>query len=567
LANPNETIQHPDGRVELKPDAFAEISASPLFNRDLAPVKVSERNWTTYNYAALWISMAHCIPTYMLSSGLISAGMNWWQALITILLGNTIVLVPILLNSHPGTKYGIPFPVFARASYGTYGSNLPALMRAIVACGWFGIQAWIGGEALNTLLASIIPNWNGLLGGPIGGHMTTAWVSFFLFWGLNIFIIYRGMDLLRHVENWAAPFVLVMTALLLGWAIWKAHGLGYLLTQQSKFHTIGEFWAIFIPSLTAMIGFWATLSLNMPDFTRFGRSQREQVVGQVAALPTTMTVFAAMGVMITSAAVVIYPHMKPDELWDPMKLVGQFQQVIVVAISMFTVVVATLAVNIAANVVSPANDFANAFPRWISFRTGGLITGIIGILMQPWRLLADPSGYIFSWLGGYSGGLAAIAGVLIIDYWMVRKKRLALGDLYRRTGDYAYERLDNKAARIAVVIFFVALGAVFLIAYQRTTGNEPLSAARYATMVIVTVAIVFGLLSLGLRSTAGRGWNWRAVTATLVGCALAWIGVFVPALKPLYDYAWFVGFGASAITYYVLTRIAPPENMVAGEAT
>jgi cytosine/uracil/thiamine/allantoin permease len=259
--------------------------------------------------------------------------------------------------------------------------------------------------------------------------------------------------------------------------------------------------------------------------------------------------------------------MKPEELWDPMKLVGQFQQVVVVAISMFTVVVATLAVNIAANVVSPANDFANAFPRWISFRTGGLITGVIGILMQPWRLLADPSGYIFSWLGGYSGGLAAIAGVLIIDYWIVRKKRLALGDLYRRTGDYAYERLTNKAARIAVVIFFVALGATFLIAYERTTGGALFSFARYLVTGVVSIVIVFGLLALGLRSTAGRGWNWRAVFATLVGCTLAWIGVFVPKLKPLYDYAWFVGFGASALAYYALTLMAPPENVVAPDAT
>jgi NCS1 family nucleobase:cation symporter-1 len=559
--NESETIQYPDGRVELNHEAFQEISASPLFNSDLAPVKVSERNWTTYNYAALWISMAHCIPTYMLSSGLISAGMNWWQALITILLGNTIVLIPILLNSHPGTKYGIPFPVFARASYGTYGSNLPALMRAIVACGWFGIQAWIGGEALNTLFAAIIPRWNTLLGGPFSGHMTTEWISFLLFWGVNIYIIYRGMDLLRKVENWAAPFVLIMTSLLLGWAIWKAHGLGYLLTQQSKFHTLGEFWVIFIPSLTAMIGFWATLSLNMPDFTRFGHSQKEQAVGQVVALPTTMTVFAAMGVMITSAAVVIYPHMKADELWDPMKLVGQFHQVAIVVISMFTVVVATLAVNIAANVVSPANDFANAFPRLISFRTGGLITGIIGILMQPWRLLADPSGYIFSWLVGYSGGLASIAGVLIVDYWLVRKKGLSLGDLYRVRGDYAYERLTNKPMRVVVVVLFVAIGAVFLISYQRITGNAPLSVARYSTMLIVTVAVVFGLLSLGLRSTAGRGWNWRAALATVIGCAFAWIGVFVPKLKPLYDYAWFVGFGASAITYFLLTKISPPQNV------
>jgi NCS1 family nucleobase:cation symporter-1 len=499
----NEIIQHVDGRVELRPEAAQEIARSPLYNGDLAPVPVAKRNWTTYNYAALWISMAHCIPTYMLSSGLISAGMNWWQALITILLGNVIVLIPILLNSHPGTKYGIPFPVFARAAYGTYGSNLPALMRAIVACGWFGIQAWIGGEALHVFFSAIIPGWPTLLGASVGGHAPTLWLSFLLFWGLNIYIIYRGMDLLRKVENWAAPFVLIMTALLLGWAIWKANGLGYLLTQESKFHTLREFWPIFIPSLTGMIGFWATLSLNMPDFTRFGHSQREQVVGQVVALPTTMTVFAAMGVMITSAAVVIYPHMKMDELWDPMKLVGQFKNVAVIAISMFTVVVATLAVNIAANVVSPANDFANAFPKWISFRTGGLITGILGILMQPWRLLADPSGYIFAWLVGYSGGLGSIAGVLIADYWLVRHKQLALGDLYRTSGAFSYN----------------------------------------------------------------GGWNWRAVFATLLGCALAWIGLVVQPLRPLYDYAWFVGFGTAAIAHLVLMKALPPRTMLTeGEA-
>jgi NCS1 family nucleobase:cation symporter-1 len=433
----SETIQHSDGRVELTPEAYDEVRSSPMFNEDLAPVPVAKRNWTTYNYAALWISMAHCIPTYMMASGLISAGMNWWQALITILLGNTIVLVPILLNSHPGTKYGIPFPVFARASYGTVGSNLPALMRAIVACGWFGIQAWIGGQALQTFFAAFIPGWQDILGGPIGGHTVTEWLSFLLFWGLNIVIIFKGMDLLRMVENWAAPYVLVMTALLLGWILYQAGGVGFLLNEPSKFHTFGAFWPVFIPSLTGMIGFWATLSLNMPDFTRFGRSQREQVVGQTVALPTTMVIFAAMGVMITSAAVVVFPHMNPADAWDPVKLVGQFSQPVVVAISMFTVVVATLSVNIAANVVSPANDFANAFPKIISFRIGGLITGIIGILMQPWKLLADPSAYIFDWLVGYSGGLGSIAGVLIADYWVVRKKQLVLGDLYRTKGRYS----------------------------------------------------------------------------------------------------------------------------------
>src|SRR6186997_1670682 len=428
-----------DGRIELQDRG--RIEASPLYNHDLAPVPIKQRDWTTYNYAALWISMAHCIPTYMLASGLIASGMNWWQALLTVGLGNSIVLIPILLNSHPGTKYGIPFPVFARAAYGTIGSNLPALMRALVACGWFGIQAWIGGEALHTFFSVVIPGWPTLLGAGFDGHTTTEWLSFLLFWGINIFIIYRGMDLLRAVENWAAPFVLVMTAVLVWWAIDRANGLGPLLSQPGRLHSLGEFLPVFVPSLTAMIGFWATLSLNMPDFTRFGRSQREQIVGQVVALPTTMFVFAAMGVLITSATAIIYHEV----IWDPIKLIGRFSNPLVIAVSMFTAVVATLAVNIAANVVSPANDFANAFPRLISFKTGGLITGILGIVIQPWRLLADPSGYIFNWLLGYSGGLGSIAGVLIADYWILRRRNLSLEDLYLPDGRYGRWNWAGKA--------------------------------------------------------------------------------------------------------------------------
>lgn len=477
-----DTIQHADGRVELTEAAHDKIKDSPMFNDDLSPVPVADRNWNTYNYAALWISMAHCIPTYMLASGLISEGMNWWQALITILLGNTIVLVPILLNSHPGTKYGIPFPVFARAAYGTVGSNLPALMRAAVACGWFGIQAWIGGQALHIFLGTVIPGWHFAFGEQIGGHTPTEWFSFLIFWAMNIAIIYKGMDLLRIVENWAAPYVLVMTAILLAWILYQAGGIGFLLNEPGKFQSFGEFWPIFIPSLTAMIGFWATLSLNMPDFTRFGRSQREQAVGQVVALPSTMTIFAAMGILITSAALIVFPHMNPADAWDPVKLVGQFSQPMVVGISMFTVVIATLSVNIAANVVSPANDFANAFPRFISFRTGGLITGILGILMMPWKLLADPTGYIFGWLVGYSGGLGSIAGVLIADYWVIRKRTLNLSDLYRVDGEYGT-------------------------------------------------------------------WNWSAVAATVLGCFFAWIGLIIPSLRVLYDYAWFVGFGFAFVVY------------------
>jgi nucleobase:cation symporter-1, NCS1 family len=495
-------VHHADGRVELDDEDERALHASPLYNDDLAPVRVPKRTWTTYNYAALWISMAHCIPTYMLAAGLIKAGMSWSQALVTIALGNIIVLAPILANSHAGTKYGIPFPVYARAAYGTYGSNLPAIMRALVACGWFGINCWIGGEAVHTFLCALWPGWDTLLGGKIAlggsiinldGATPTTYLSFAIFWTLNVIIIFRGMDLLRKVENWAAPYVLIMTAALVGWAVWRAHGFGAIMSQTGKFKTFGEFFPVFAPSLTAMIGFWATLSLNMPDFTRFGRSQRAQVVGQVVALPTTMTVFAAMGIIITSATVVIY-H---EAIWKPHLLIAQFQQPVVVAISMFTIAVATISVNIAANVVSPAPDFANAFPKYINFRRGGVITGVLGILMQPWRYADDETSYIQKWLLGYSGGLGSIAGVLIADYFVIRRRKLNLADLYRAGGEYAYS----------------------------------------------------------------GGWNFAAVAATLLGCTGAWIGLWVHSLRVLYDYAWFIGFivsfGAYLLLYRALARRPP----------
>jgi len=481
-----EQVQQDDGRVELRPEALASLESSPIYNHDLAPTRIAQRTWTTYTFAALWVSMAHCIPTYKLAAGLITLGMNWWQALVTILIGNLIVLVPILANSHPGTKYGIPFPVFARAAYGIYGANLPAVMRALVACGWFGINAWIGGQALQTFFRALWAGWPTLLGeGLVGGHLLTEWVSFALFWAINILIVVRGMELLRKVENLAAPFVLVMTALLVTWAITKAHGLGPIVSGHDEFPTLGAFWKVFVPSVTAMVGFWATLSLNMPDFTRFGRSQREQAIGQVVALPTTMTVFAAMGVVITSASAVIYGK----SIWDPIELVGRFESRVIVGIAMFTVVVATLSVNIAANVVSPANDFANLAPKHISFKMGGVATGVIGVVMMPWKLMADPRGYIFQWLLGYSGGLGSIAGVLVCDYWFVRKRRLELADLYRPHGSYPNVR-------------------------------------------------------------------WAGLVATGVGCLLAWIGLVVPPLRPMFDYAWFVGALGSAGTYFVWSKLS-----------
>ncbi len=444
---------------QLAAEAYAGLPAdilnSPLLNADLAPVPQGRRNWTTYNFAALWISMAHCIPTYTMAGGLIAAGMNWWQALMTIALGNLIVLGPILLNAHPGTKYGIPFPVLARASFGTTGANVPAILRALVACGWFGINTLIGGDAIHTFISTFAPDFSTLGGGTmVAGLELSRLITFLIFWSLNIFIIFRGMNAVRVFENWAAPIVLILAGLLLYWVVKTAGGMGPLLDKPSKFKDLAEFWPVFIPKLTAMVGFWATLSLNIPDFTRYGRGQREQMLGQTLGLPTTMLAFSAMALVITSASAAILKGTPVEQLWNPEFLLGQmtsphapaglsapliadgFTRAIVAVIAVFGIVIATVSVNIAANVVSPANDFANLAPKLISFKTGGLITGILGILCMPWKLMADADTYIGGWLVGVSALLGPIAGIMIADYFLVRKTELDVPDLYRPNGRY-----------------------------------------------------------------------------------------------------------------------------------
>jgi nucleobase:cation symporter-1, NCS1 family len=509
-----DEVVYSDDRRELAPNARAELESSPLYNPDLAPVPIERRTWNTYNYFALWVGMAHNIPTYLLASGLIALGMDWKQALLTIALGNLLVLVPMLLNSHAGTKYGIPFPVFARASFGAFGANFAAILRGLIACGWFGIQTWIGGLAIFTLTGAVLgKGWTEAT--VLWSYPWTQWLSFLIFWLLNLFIILRGMETLRRFENWAAPFVLVVAVFLLIWMYNKANGFGPILSQPSKLGWGANFWPIFFPALMGMIAFWSTLSLNMPDFTRFGGSQRQQVIGQILGLPTTMTFFSLIAVLITSATVVVYG----EPIWDPIALTGRFSNNFVIVFALFTLVVATLSVNVAANVVSPSYDFSNAFPKLISFRTGGIITGLLGILIQPWRLLANPELYIFTWLEFYGGMLGAVAGVLIADYWLLRRTELALGDLYRPSGIYRYS----------------------------------------------------------------AGWNWRGLVAVITGMLLAVGGAnskpgggpfpadgVIPFFKPLYSYSWIAGLLTAFLLYYVLSVLFParggeqPRPAVAG---
>lgn len=473
-----------------------DVSASPYYNPDIAPIPASARKWAVADFAALWISMCACIPTYMLASSLIAQGMNWWQAVLTITLGNVIVLIPILLNAHAGTRYGISFPVYCRASFGIRGANIPAVLRALVACGWFGIQTWIGGDAIYKIAAIFHPSFHDWPSTFLSINIPQI-ASFLLFWAINMFVIYKGIDSIRILLNIKAPLLILLGIALLCWAYIRAHGFGPMLSQPSAFAPgqpkAGQFWPFFLAALTGMVGFWATLSLNIPDFSRYARSQKSQIVGQILGLPATMALYSFIGVAVTSATIVIYGA----PLWNPIDVLTRFSNPVVLVISMLSICVATLATNLAANVVSPANDFSHLWPRRISFRTGGFITGIVGILIQPWKLIADPRGYIFTWLIAYSSLLGAIGGILIVDYLVLRRGKLDLPGLYQKQGPYWYEAGFNP---IAIVSFLVGI-------------------APCAPGFLGTVA-----------------------------------GVHVPEIwMQLYNYAWFISFGISGAFYAVLT--------------
>jgi len=554
-----------------------------LSNEDLKAVPQSERTWSTWNYAALWIGMSVCIPTYMLASGVMQIGMNWKQAIAAVLLGNLIVLIPMVLNGHAGAKYGIPFPVFARAAFGTKGANVPALLRAIVACGWFGIQTWIGGASLAVVVEKTF--WPGIaqtsfvdevLGtaehGPVSvtgkvdpngvrsvtvngtpatidekgawvcqavrdkdhrvdvtttfksGQATTvkqrvswgafdvstgAFGCFLVFWVVNMLVVLAGIDSIRKLLVVKSVFLPAATLALFLWAYTAAHGLGDMLSKPSTFANTREFLKVFAPTLTGMVGFWSTLSLNIPDFTRYAKSQKAQMVGQAVALPTSMTAVAFVGVAVTSATTML-PAFGKDGEWDPVKVVQTFDSKATVAFAMFCIVLSTLATNIAANIVSPANDFSNLAPSKIGFRLGGLITGIVGILMFPWKLIENPGKYINGWLVGYSGLLGPIAGILIADYFIVRRQALDVDDLYSETGRYRYAGGWNPAALIAFVLGVLPCVPGFLVRAQVLSASE--------------------------------------------GSALDTFAQF-------YDYAWFVGFGISLVVHLALTKMRGTDAM------
>lgn len=482
-----------------------------LWNADLAPTTASQRSWRWYHFAALWVGMVMCIPAYTLAASLIEGGMSAMQAVLTVFLANAIVLVPMLLIGHAGTKYGIPYAVLARASFGTSGAKLPALMRAIVACGWYGIQTWFGGQMIYTLAGV-------MLGHSLGGENIASLginaaqlICFLIFWAIQFWYVFHGMDSIRKLETYTAPLKIVICFVLLGWVHNKAGGFGPILDQPSQFiaggKKAGQFWSAFWPSLTAMVGFWATLALNIPDFTRFAKTQRDQLLGQSIGLPVPMGLLSMLAVIVTSATVVLYGK----AIWDPVDLASRMTG-IAVLIALLILLIDTVSVNLAANLVGPAYDFSALSPKLISYKTGGYITAFIAIAIMPWKILESTQGYIFTWLIGYSALLGPIAGILIADYYLIRKTELDVAQLYVADGKYSY----------------------------------------------------------------GSGWNSVAIIAFVIGVAPnipgflnAAFPAFFPdtsaSFKTIYTYAWFIGLLLSSLVYMLLMKLQPEPNISISE--
>ena len=446
-------------KTDAEVDAICRAAAdSPLYNDDLAPAGPRKRTWNTWHILAMWIGMSVVLTTYTLAAGLMAAGMNWWQALATVGIANFIVLIPMVLNAHVGVRYGIPFPVFVRSSFGIVGANFAALARALVACGWFGIQTWLGGLAVSGISAVLWPGWSAL-----PGH---DFIAFFIFWVAQVAIIFRGMEGIKKFESWAALALILVGVWLLYWGISAGHGLGNVLHTSERM--MGEqkhsFWELFWPGLAANVGYWATLSLNIPDFTRFARSQRSQIIGQTIGLPLTMIAYSFLGIATTAATVVVFD--KP--VWNPVDLVPMItHNPVILIVAMILILIAQISTNMAANVVAPSNDFSNVAPRYISFRTGGMITAVIGVVMFPWAIFNSASAYIFTWLGGYGSLLGAIAGVMIADYWIVRRRQLDIADLYRVNGQYPRW---NAIAFVAMAIAIVPVVPGFIAAATTPGG-------------------------------------------------------------------------------------------------
>ncbi|CAL9146128.1 unnamed protein product [Musa hybrid cultivar] len=469
---------------------------------DLAPVPVSARTFTAWDMASLWVGLVVGVPAYYLAGSLVNLGMAWWQGVATVFVANLVVLFPLVLTGVPGTRYGVPFPVLARAAFGVRGAHVPTLLRALVGCGWYGIETWIGGQAVFLLLpAALKSSASALSVIPWLGTSPLEFSCFLVFWLAQMGTILRGMDGIRELEKYSAPILIFLSSALLCWAYVKAGGFGRMLSTPSRLST-AEFWNLFFPSLTANISYWATLALNIPDFTRYARSQKDQILGQVG-LPVFMGAFTFLGLAVTSATEVIFGRI----ISDPIHLLGQIGGLSTTIVAIFGISLATITTNIAANVVAPANALVNLSPSAFTFRKGALLTALLGIAFQPWRLLSSSESFVYTWLLGYSALMGPIGGIIIADYYLVKRMELDMSALYSNDprGPYYYQKGFNVAAMAALVagILPILPGLLHKVGILASTSGAFVVAYNNAWFVSFFVAGV----AYWILSSSGRRWK------------------------------------------------------------
>ncbi|KAJ8432761.1 hypothetical protein Cgig2_011684 [Carnegiea gigantea] len=442
---------HPCSMASTEPTPrpeFDDFEADPtLTNEDLKPTKPSQRTFSGWEMASLWIGLVVGVPSYYLAGSLVDLGMAWWQGIATVVVANLVLLVPLVLTGEPGARYGISFPVLARSSFGIRGAHIPTLLRALVGCGWYGIETWIGGEAIFLLLPDSIKQSSLSQVLPWLGSSPLEFSCFMVFWLAQLAIVWKGMEGIRVLEKYSAPILIFLTSCLLIWAYVNAGGLGYMLSLSSRL-AAPQFWSIFFPSLTANISFWATLALNIPDFTRYAKSQKDQIIGQVG-LPIFMGAFTFVGLAVTSSTKVIFGRL----ISNPIQLLGEIGGFTTTILAIFGISLATITTNIAANIVAPANALVNLSPSKFTFRKGAILTALLGIAFQPWRLLKSSESFVYTWLVGYSALLGPIGGIILADYYLIQKMKLDIKDLYtlQPGGTYYYTGGYNLAAIVALI--------------------------------------------------------------------------------------------------------------------
>ena len=490
------------GVVEDVPRRPREPS-DKLINDDLGPVMTNDRTFGTYDIAALWIGLVVCVPAWTLASSVVAMGFSTRQALASVCVGNALVLAPMAANGYAGTKYGVGYPVLCRSAFGIRGANVATMARGFVGTGWFGIQTAYGGKALATIVRAFTSSGSATAVNE-GAWRTIEWLGlsapelacYLAFLAAQLCVIYNGIESIRRVEEYAAPLLIALTLALFAWALCAAGGFGPMLSAPSAFAAGGaregeSFLRAVFPVVTATVGFWSTISLNISDFTRYAKSQRAQMMGQAIGLPFFMAAFSFVALAVTSCSAVIFGA----AVSDPIALLSRMNSgPLITVIAMSGLIIATLSTNIAANVVAPANALLNAFPKKISFRRAGFITAALGTAVMPWKLVSG-DGYIFVWLIGYAALLGPVAGIMIADFFFIRKRRLDVDALYSMERDSSYWYANGFNVR-ALIAFAVGSGVCvpgFLVAVGLASSCAPAFAAIYDNAWFVSFFLGGGL--------------------------------------------------------------------------